>query len=224
MLFHSGVPKISWLVSGSALNYFLSGCTRGSVLIFYPSKQPVFIKGSRLCTEELVSTAAWSVRERAGLSITEFLYQVLHFLCPVQSKTFYLYKRRQNDVWMWSWYRAFQCNYWYTKHPIPKQLYKGTAHHRSDDWITPDTVSSSHITKKYIRNTSDHGFYITQHVHYHRPQQTDVYCWQNVLSYAEISSQVWVYIWRDVHCHVLLQNLQIQGSTYCILPKLSRSS
>ena len=42
MLFLSGVPKISWLVCGSALNSSLSGCMRGSVLTFLSLKTTCF--------------------------------------------------------------------------------------------------------------------------------------------------------------------------------------
>lgn len=85
-----------------------------------------------------------------------------------------------------------------TIHLSPKTQITIYTHRRTDDMKIPDTVQYQVIT---LQKLSEHCFYLTQRVHKHTIQQIDIYYWQNILSHADISSEVWEYFWNDGQVH-----------------------
>ena len=76
----------------------------------------------------------------------------------------------------------------------------------------PDTASSNHITETYSHQTSEHCLHLTQRVH---KTHDSTNTWQNVLSHADISSEILVYFWNDGH------NISTNSTTEATCPPWS---
>lgn len=99
-LFRSGVHKISWPVSRSALNSSWNGVWGNLSNFFYPTKQPlskIFGSAQRSLFLQLHDLYSLSC-------LLQCFCEVFHLQCPIQSETI---RWKYMEMSSWMWWRAF---------------------------------------------------------------------------------------------------------------------